>query len=209
MSQIIKLFATSTLVNVLSLFLQNADEEFYQSDIVHKTGKALMQVQRALKTLQEVGLITSCQRGRQIYYRISKNHPAFSDLKALFFKTVILGDTIRLALEPMVHRIRSAFVYGSIAQGSESADSDIDLFILGDISLRELSKVLGPLSKKLSRELNPVLCRASEFKKRIVNKDHFLLEVSKKSKIWIIGNQNELEKLVEGRKVKSTSHLKR
>src|SRR4029077_10139773 len=109
MNPVVKLFANPTLVDILSLFLQNSEEELYQADIVKKTGKALMQVQRALKTLQEVGLISSCQRGRQVFYKAVKSHPIFEDLKKLFLKTVSLGDNICHALKPVKKKIYYAF----------------------------------------------------------------------------------------------------
>jgi len=197
MRPIIKIFANPTLVEVLSLFLQSPDEELYQADIVKRSGKSLMQVQRTLKTLHEVGLITFFHRGRLIFYKAVKTHPIFEDLKKLFLKTVALGDVIRDALAPVNDKITASFIFGSIAQGSETIDSDIDLFILGDISLRELSKILRPLSKKLKRELNPVVFGVSEFKKRLSNNDHFLLEVTSKPKIWVAGDEKDFERNVK------------
>ena len=57
---------------------------------------------------------------------------------------------------PFHNKINAAFIFGSIARGDESTDSDIDLFIIADLTLRELSKALGPLSKELQRKSNPV-----------------------------------------------------
>lgn len=204
MSPIVKLFATPTLAEILNLFLQNPEEEFYQSDIVKKAAKALMQVQRVLKTLKEVGLISSVHRGRMVYYRAVKSHPAFEDLKNLFLKTISLGDGIRHALMPFQDKISFAFIFGSVARGDESLDSDIDLFIIADLTLRELSKALGPLSRGLQKELNPVLFGPHEFQKRISKKDHFLIKVLDAPKLWIMGNENELKQLVKRRKAKGT-----
>ena len=204
MNGIVKLFATPTLAEILSLFLLNPQEEFYQSDIAKKTEKALMQVQRALKTLKEVGLISSVQHGRMVYYKVVRNHPAFEDLKSLFLKTISLGEGVRQALMPFQDKISFAFIFGSVARGDESFDSDIDLFIIADLTLRELSKALGPLSKGLRRELNPVLFGTDEYRKRISQKDHFLLKVLSSPKLWIIGNENNLKQLVKGRQAKSS-----
>jgi predicted nucleotidyltransferase len=200
MDPITKLFANSTLVEVLGLFLQSPEEEFYQTEIAQKTQKALMQVQRSLKTLQDIGLISFVKRGKMIYYKAVRDHPAFEDLKRLFFKTVILGDTIRASLLPLKNRIRLAFIFGSVARGEESVESDIDLFLVADISLRDLSKVFGPLSKQLQRELNPVIVGPDEIKKRLLKKDHFLLQVMESPKLWIIGDENEFRSLGKRRK---------
>ena len=200
MTPFLKLFANPSLAETLGLFLLNPGEEFYQSDIVKKTGHALMQVQRALKILEEIGLISSVKRGRMVYYKAVRTHPGFEDLKKLFFKTVGLGDSIRKALMPFYNKINAAFIFGSIARGDESTDSDIDLFIIADLTLRELSKALGPLSKELQRELNPVLFSRDEFLKRISDKDHFMTEIVNTPKIWIIGEKNEFENMVKRRK---------
>jgi len=93
MDPLVKLFANPSLVEILNLFLLNPEEEFYQSDIAKKTNKALMQVQRPLKTLKEIGLISSVQRGRMVYYQAVRTHPAFEDLKRLFLKTLSLGES--------------------------------------------------------------------------------------------------------------------
>jgi len=204
MNPLIKLFANPSLVEILSLFLLNPQEEFYQSDIAKKTNKALMQVQRSLKILKEIGLISLTRRGRMIYYQAVKTHPAFEDLKHLFLKTLSLGESVRQALRPLNDKIHSAFIFGSVAKDEESLDSDIDLCIIADLTLRELVKVLSPLSKKLKRELNPVIFKQSEFQKRILGKDHFLIEVIASPKLWIIGNENELKQLVKRRKTKAS-----
>ncbi len=198
MSSLVKLFANPTLVEVLNLFLLNPEEEFYQYDIVKKTHRALMQVQRALKRLAETGIITFSRRGKMIYYKALRRHPAFEDLKKLFLKTVAMGEHFRTALEPSQNKVQLAFIFGSVAEGAESIDSDIDLCIIADLGLREISKVLSPLSKQLGREINPVIFAPHEFQKRIAKKDHFLLNVLRSSKIWILGDENTFKEPKKG-----------
>ncbi|HSW72068.1 MAG TPA: nucleotidyltransferase domain-containing protein [Chlamydiales bacterium] len=197
MNSLIKIFANQTLVETLNLFLLNPDEEFYQFDISKRIKKALMQVQRVLKTLQEVGLISSIKHGRMVYYRAVRTHPAFEDLKHLFLKTISLGETVRLALQPFHDSIYLTFIFGSVAKDTESLESDIDLFIISDISLRELSQVLTPLSHALKRELNPIIYKREDFKKKLLARDHFLTRIIKEPKLWIIGNEDNLKQLVK------------
>jgi predicted nucleotidyltransferase len=189
---LIKLFANPTLVEILNLLFLNPEEEFYQSDLAKKVQKGLIQVQRALKILEEVGLVSSAHRGRMIYYKVVKNHPAFQDLKKLFLKTISLGNGIQEALFPFRDKISLAFIFGSVAKGDESIDSDIDLLIVTEISLRELVKALGPLSRALQRELNPVVFDSKEFKNKIIKNDRFLVEVLQNPKLWIVGDDRLL-----------------
>lgn len=202
MSSILKIFANPTLGEVLSLLVLNPDKEFYQSNLAQKTKKALIQVQRALKTLKEIGLITTTREGRMVYYQAITTHPAFEALKNLFLKTLALGENFRKALDPFQNKVRFAFVFGSFARGEESADSDIDLLIVGNLSLRELSKITAPLTRELDREVNPVIFTPREFQKKILKNDHFLLEVISSPKLWIIGNDSEFNQMAKGRKTK-------
>ncbi len=200
MNPLFKLFANPTLAQILSLIFLNPEEEFYQLDIARKVQKALIQVQRAVKTLEEIGLIASTHRGRMVYYKAVRQHPAFEDLKRLFVKTIALGEGIHQALQPLQSKVYLAFIFGSVARGDESVDSDIDLCIIADITLKELSKALSPFSRGLQRELNPILFDPDKFQKRISENDPFMLEILQSPKIWIVGNEHECKQMVKGRK---------
>jgi predicted nucleotidyltransferase len=197
LSSLAELFPNPTLVEVLSLFLLHPDEEFYQRGIAETTGNALLQVQRALKRIEHTGLVTRTKRGNMVYYKAERVHPAFEDLKRVFLKTVALGDVLREALAPLADRVKLGFIFGSLAQGRETAQSDIDLFLVGELSLRETTKILGPVTSELGREFNPVVYSPEEFKKKARENHHFITEVIKGPKIWLIGNEEELANLAE------------
>ena len=166
LSSLAELFPNPSLVEVLSLFLLHPDEEFYQRGIAETTGNALLQVQRALKRIERTGLVTKTKRGNIVYYKAERLHPAFEDLKRVFLKTVALGDVLREALAPLADRVKLAFIFGSLAQGRETAQSDIDLFLVGELSLRETTKILGPVTAELGREFNPVVYSPKNSRKR-------------------------------------------
>ncbi|MGA8140939.1 MAG: nucleotidyltransferase domain-containing protein [Desulfobaccales bacterium] len=197
LSTLAELFPNPALVKVLSLFLLHPEKEFYQRGITESTGNALLQVQRALKRIEHTGLVTKTKRGNMVYYKADRMHPAFEDLKRAFLKTVALGDVLREALAPLAEKVKLAFIFGSLAQGKETAQSDIDLFLVGELSLRETTKVLGSIMPELGREFNPVVYPPEEFKKKARENHHFITEVIRGPKIWLIGNEDELAKLAE------------
>lgn len=198
MSHFSEIFFNSTLVDVLKVFFQNSDEEIYQSKIVDSVGKALVQVQRALKRLESAGIITKKKSGNRIYYRANRLHPAFEDLKRAFLKTVLLGDAIKTALAPLTNRIVYAFIFGSIASGDDTAQSDIDLLLVGDLGLREIGTVLGNIRDSLKREVNPIVYRLVDFRKKIKENDHFIMEILGKPKIWLISDETNLNRGEQG-----------
>jgi predicted nucleotidyltransferase len=197
MSTLAELFPNPALVEVLSLFLLHPENEFYQRGIAEATGNVLRQVQRALQRIERAGLVIKTRRGNMVYYKAERMHPAFEDLKRVFLKTVALGDVLRGALAPLEDRVKMAFIFGSLAQGRETAQSDIDLFLVGELSLRETTKILGPITAELGREFNPVVYLPEEFKTKARENHHFITEVIRGSKIWLIGNEEELAKLAQ------------
>jgi predicted nucleotidyltransferase len=92
-------------------------------------------------------------------------------------------------------RIRVAFVFGSIARGEETATSDVDLMVIGQLGLRDLSRLLSGIEEKIGREVNPHVLREEEFKKRVRAREHFVSSVMETPKIFIIGSQRELESM--------------
>jgi predicted nucleotidyltransferase len=106
-------------------------------------------------------------------------------------KTSGLADVLKYALEDK--RIRVAFVFGSIASGEEKAGSDVDLMVIGQLGLRDLSQLLSGIEEKIGREVNPHVLREEEFRERIRAKEHFVSNVMEAPKIFVIGSQRELE----------------
>ena len=190
------LFASKTLVALLKVFITSPEKSFYQNELASMTGAGRYTVQRELLRLEQAGLITTVRRGNRVYYSADRSHPAFEDLKRMFLKTVSLGDALRAGLSPLATKVRVAFVYGSYASGLEKARSDIDLMIVGDLGPREASDVLGPLGRELGVEFNPVVYPVNEFKAKVKEGHHFVMEVLKGPKIFLIGDEGEIRELI-------------
>lgn len=162
---------------------------------MESTGITLIQVQRALKRLEGIGLISKTKSGNRIYYTANKNHPAFEDLKRVLIKTVLFGDLLKKALVPYLDKIHFVFIYGSLASGNETASSDIDLFIIGDLGLRDVASVLSEIQQTLRREINPTVYPEVEFRRKLKEQNPFIKEVLSQPKLWLIGDENEFAKM--------------
>ncbi len=93
--------------------------------------------------------------------------------------------------------IRHAFVFGSAASGGEKPASDIDLMIIGSVSLRQLSKWFSGVAVHLGREINPHILTPLEFARRRQEGDHFVTSVLSAPKLFVIGTEMSLQKWVE------------
>ncbi len=191
-----RLFPNPALLDVLGLLLLHPDREFYQREIADRVGTTVLQAQRALKRIEDAGLLERTRRGNRAYYSARRQHPAYEDLRRMLMKTVALGDELRQALLPLGSSVRLAFVYGSAAAGTGVVASDIDLFIVGQLSSREAARLLGPLGRQLNREFNPTIYPEKEFRAKARGKNVFIREVMAKPKIWLIGNDHDLAALV-------------
>jgi len=190
------IFANNVLEVLATLFL-NSEEAIHQSKIVHLSGLRVIQVQRALQRLREAELIEEYQQGKMVYYKLRNNHPVLIDLKNILYKTFLLAEPFKNAFNKFTQQIDCAFIYGSFANGTETGQSDIDLFIVGNFSLKKISSVITPIAKQLQREVNPVLYSKAEFISKVRAKEHFITSVMHSKKLWLVGEENELKKMVK------------
>ena len=180
---------------VLALLFGHTDEAYYLREITRIVDAGHGAVQRELKQLVDSGLLTRTRRGNQVYYQANRDCPIFSELQGIVLKTVGLADVLREALTPLRDRIEVAFVFGSIAEGTDRADSDVDLMIIGEVGLRELSQVLPDVHTTLGREVNAVTMTPKELADRVAQSEHFITTVLHGPIIFLIGDQNELDRL--------------
>ena len=91
----------------------------------------------------------------------------FEELHGLVLKTVAMAEPIRQALESLDQRIALALVYGSVAKGTDTAASDIDLLVVSDqVMLEDIYSALAPVETKLGRKFAPTLYTTREFAER-------------------------------------------
>lgn len=192
-----ELFSSQARVAILNLFLVNPEDRFYLREIASLTGQAVRAVQRELPKLEAIGLLEHSLDGNRKYYQVNKDCPIFPELKSIFLKTVGLGDALRGYLDQAKGAIQVAFIYGSYARGEESTTSDIDLFVIGSITAKELSRLLAPVQSELRRQINPVVMGRQEFQEKVAAKNHFVISLLREPKIFLVGNEDELDRLVE------------
>lgn len=168
-----------------------SQQSLHLREIERRTGFAVGTVQQEIKKLKRLDIITQIKDGNRVYYRANTDHPLYPDIRNLVLKTNGLADLLKDVLSSET-KIKIAFVFGSVARQEEKAMSDVDLLVIGDIGLRKLTGLLMDVSDKLGREINPHRMTESDFIKRKKEKDHFLQQVLKSPKIFIIGKEDEL-----------------
>jgi predicted nucleotidyltransferase len=170
-------------------------QEYHLRGIQRRAKLAIGTVQQETTKLEKLELIIKQQDGNRTYYKANKAHPLYREIHNLVLKTVGLTEILRTSLS--IDAIKFAFVFGSFATGTEKSESDIDVFIIGEISLRTVSKVLKEPGLKIGREINPHIMTVKEFITRKTEKEHFVKNVINSPKLMIVGTENDLTRLGE------------
>ena len=184
-----KLFTSNTRAEVMRILFDGEGKEHYLREIEKITNIQINSLQKEVKHLVSIDLIKARKDGNRIYYKANVEHPIYSDLVSIVEKTVGVVSLLKERLKDS--KIQCAFLFGSMAKNKEKASSDIDLIIVGDLGMRNLTKLLSGLQEQLGREINPHIFTKDEFKKRIKSKDHFVTSVLKDQIKPIIGDINE------------------
>jgi len=180
---------------LLGLLMTHPDERFYVRQISYALNENSTNVSRELTRLADKGILTRITEGRQAYYQADPRCPIYSELRGLAVKTTGLCYVLRDALAPMADRIRAAFVYGSFAGGHERAASDVDVMIVGGLTVAEVVKALRPAQETLGREINPVVYPSAEFAARVREGHHFVARVMSGEKLFLLGDDDELARV--------------
>ena len=150
-------------------------------------------MQRELATLSEAGLLTVKRQGNQKHYQANADAPVFAELRGLVLKTMGLADVLSAALAPLAPQIELAFVYGSVAKQQDTVDSDIDVMIVSTgLGYADLFGTLESATATLGRKVNATLYTPAEMIKRMSQDNAFVTRVLRQPKIWLIGNEEQL-----------------
>lgn len=161
-------------------------------EILRLTGMGVATIKRELDRMLASGILHMNKIGNQHHYQANPGCPIYGELITIIKKTVGLTEPIREALEPLSKKIDWAFVFGSVASGKESAASDIDLMIIGDVGFSEAANALYSIQEALGREVNPKIFRNNEWAKSEKDNDAFVREVMDKPRMDVMGGKDEL-----------------
>jgi predicted nucleotidyltransferase len=178
---------------VLALLFGQPERRFRSAEIIRLANSGTGAVHRQLQRLAEAGLVRVTPEGNQKHYQARTDSPVFMELHGLIVKTVGVVEPLRVALSPLAHRIRAAFVFGSIAKDTDRAGSDVDLFIVSDdLSYPDVYAALQDAERGLARPVNPTLMRWEEWSRNRTEKGSFAARVAAGPKLLVIGDEDAL-----------------
>ena len=183
---------------LVKLFLR-PDERFHVRELERITGVSAGSLHRELKAMAGSGLLVREKIGNQVFYQANAECPIYEELAAIFRKTMGLASLLQNALSDLGDKIHVAFVFGSMASGQQSAGSDLDICVLGEVSLLDVVKALSGVQATVRREINPVVMTTKKFSNLSAKGDRFVARVLSEPILFVKANKDALAQLVEDR----------
>jgi hypothetical protein len=149
------LLGAETTALVAGVLAAHLDEPLRFSELELRTGASHESVYRAVGRLEAAGVVRVDRGTRRHAVVMGRSSLALS-LRILTLSGGPLFSALGWA-GAMRGQIDEAFVFGSFAAGTESIESDIDVFVIGEIRLSEVAGALTGVGDMLRREINPVV----------------------------------------------------
>jgi len=178
---------------VLALLFGQPDRRFQSAELIRLAHSGTGAVHRQLRRLAEAGWVTVLRTGNQKHYQANRAKPAFAELHGLIVKTVGIVEPLRRALTAKAKDIRAAFVYGSLAKGTDKAGSDIDVMVISErLGYQDLFEALQSAERVLARPVNPNVMSLAEWRSKRAKKDSFAARIASQPRLFVIGSDDEL-----------------
>ncbi len=168
---------------LLALLFLNPDRRYYQRQLERLLRRPVSAVRREILRLEGEGLLRRSSEANLVYFQANRDHPLFAEVSSIVAKTVGIPAALRSALQG-VKGVALAFLFGSYPRflarepdAAWTAESDLDLLVVGRVDLGKVSGALRPLENRFQRTVNPTLYSASELADRLDREDPFIADV--------------------------------
>jgi predicted nucleotidyltransferase len=181
------LLGSGARAGAMAELFANPGKERHLSALARAAGCTVPTLRKALAPYVRIGVLNARHDGNRLSLRANRAHPAFAALLALVRATAGVEPVLRklIATDARVHL---AMLFGSFAKGWWDAGSDIDLLLVGALTLEDAVDLTRPAETELRREINPVVYSWKEFAARRVADDPFLHRVLSSQPVVLKGS---------------------
>jgi predicted nucleotidyltransferase/DNA-binding HxlR family transcriptional regulator len=178
---------------VLSQLLLHPDEDYHVRELARLTGTAPGSLHKELSKLAAAGLLLRKEQGNQVRYQANRRCPVFPELASLLRKTTGAAELLTLALAPLQPAL--ALIFGSVARGTETAASDVDVLVITERGFGEVVRALYGAQTTLGREINPVVYTPAELQAQVAEQVPFVVNLLAGPHIFLNGAADDLSQL--------------
>ena len=186
-----KLFGSKTRYKLLELFMSNPNRSFYVREITRTIGEQINSVRRELSNLLSLGIITSDNSSKHLYYEVNQKYEKYDALVSLFRNPDqsldakpaakdAKGATAKKAKpeEPKIGPDEKALGNVSLVVLSGAFTRDnrapVDLLIVGNVTDASLESYIKKLESSIDREIQFAHFSDDDFEYRYKINDRFI-----------------------------------
>lgn len=179
-------------VKVLTLFLSHPGVIFHVRDIVRRVDEEINAVRRELAHMEKAGMVSKEHRANRLFYTFRKDYPLYFELMELVCKSTGLGADV-IKQKAKLGKLKFVMISGRYIRGlPKKSQSDVDLVVVGNVVLPELSQIIKAEEGRREREINYTVMTEDEFAFRKSRRDPFVISVLVGSRVMVIGDEEEL-----------------
>jgi predicted nucleotidyltransferase len=186
-----RLFSSRVRIRLLTHFLLHPEARDHIRALASEVDAQYSAVWKELNNLEKAGLLQSETLGGRKIFTLNSQFPIIPELRNILLKTVGAGDLVRECLRDL-EGIEVAFIFGSFAEGEPDAESDLDIMLIGDLEIAQITPLITKMEERLARNVNYVLLAKDEWKSRLEDGDPFTTNVRDAPKVLLIGAQDAL-----------------
>ena len=174
---------------ILKMLFTQDHKTIHLREFSRKAALSAPVLQRELRQMARLGLISAEKDGNRVNFSANTSHPLYPVLCDLVLKTEGAVGLLKKAFADCSADF--VFIFGSVAKKTAGKGSDIDLFVIGDCGLREITGRIHQTAAQIGQEVNPYVISREDFLNRLHGNDHFLREIVGTPKIFLKGSENE------------------
>jgi predicted nucleotidyltransferase len=174
----------------------NPDRRVSFNELVRRLKSGPGAVSRELAFLTSAGLVAEQRQGNQRLLSAGVSSPVFPEVRALIAKASGFQALIREALYGLEAKIDLAVVFGSVAKGTEHADSDLDLFVVGKAGYSVIMQRMYAIEDRLGRKVQTLYFDAGSATDRRSLRKASTRALLAGPKVFVLGDERTLEALM-------------
>ena len=191
------LFGSEVRARIIARLCSGDDDPLIAHQIARELQLPPTTVHDELARLEALGLLIARQKiGTAKPYYVDAESPLLPGLRAIVLYAVGAVGLLRQALADR-DDIHVAFIYGSVAAGSDHPGSDIDLMVIGAISGPDLAAMIAGVERLTRRQINQVHYSVDEFAQRAREGGSFLQAALGGPLVFVKGNRDALRDIAE------------
>lgn len=191
MSSLRDVIVSRVRVKLLKTFFTAPSELFYVRQLTRLTDEEINAVRRELLHLAKVGILKTQPRGNRLYYWSNPEYRYYNELLAQVAKSTGLGINV-IKNKERLGKINFAVLSGRYARRLPPKSDQVDLLIVGEVILPQLSVFVKVAEAEVGREINYSVMSVEELTFRKHRRDPFLMDLLQESRIMLVGDEEDL-----------------